>query len=315
MTPAQARTGADQADRLRSLVQALRSTSPLPDPHNPPDPHTPHVSAPPADPEPVRPRAHVLAIASGKGGVGKTLIAVNLALHLACADRRVVLVDADIGAANADIMLGMRPQRRMNASLRTTRDLGRLCQPIRDHLGVVAGAVGARPDPGEGFALYRRLHELDALGDLIIVDLPAGLDPLVLATLAMGDVALIVSTPEATAIADAYATIKAVTALRAQHACTPSQHMSLVVNQAPGDRAGRLAHERLAMVATRFLGRRVPLAGVLHSDPRVPGAIAKRIPIVESDPETPWAITLRRLGDDLVEAIPPRASTTRTLGF
>ncbi len=301
MTSFTASTGGDQASRLRSLVRALRAEPEPPRSADPPEAvfesSREIVAVGAVEDEPVtttRPAAPVIAIASGKGGVGKTVVAVNLAIVLA-RRRSVTLIDADLGAANADIMLGLRATRRLDATLTHGRSLRELISTTEHGAGLIAGAVGTRRMVEHADAFYGRLAELDGACELIVIDLPAGLDPLVIETCAQADLSLIVTTPEPTAIADAYATIKAITARRSAGACTPRQRLEVVVNQAPSDAIAAQAHQRLAMVAQRFLARRVRLAGTLPSDPRVARSILARSPLAAHGRETPWAQRLESL--------------------
>lgn len=297
--------GGDQASRLRSLVRALRS-EPAPSEFVPVA--EPEIASQAAcvraveSPAPTRPKSAVIAIASGKGGVGKTVVAVNLAIVLA-RRRSVTLIDADLGAANADIMLGVRATRRLDAALATERPLRDLLTQTEHGIHLVAGAVGTRRMVERPDTLYRRLSELDGTSDLIVIDLPAGLDPMVIETCAQADLTLIVTTPEPTAIADAYATIKAVTARRSASECTPRQRLEVVMNQAPSDAIGERAHQRLATVAQRFLARRVTLAGSLAVDGGVVRSILTRTPIVSGPGTSPWVDRLESLAVRVVDGL------------
>lgn len=282
----------DQASRLRSLVRALRDKEPG-DPGDapaPPPARAPQTGSAGADEvsmsrEPARPRARVIAIASGKGGVGKSVLAVNLAISLARARRRVVLLDGDLGAANDDVLLNLRPVRRLSPTLSTP--LAPLAIDAGHGLLLIPGPVGVRAGGIDPSALWCRLHELDAIADTIVVDLPAGIDPFVVETGAQADSLLVVTTPEPPAAGDAYALIKGVTHRRSEGRCTPRQSIELVVNQARDDASGRIVHERIALVAQRFLGRRLPLAGVIAFDAGVPRSVTTRAPLVVHDPSTP----------------------------
>ena len=302
MTPLGTIAGSDQASRLRSLVSALRSEPAPPEsaagPDDVPQDHVRVVESP----APTRPKSAVIAIASGKGGVGKTVVAVNLAIALA-RRRSVTLIDADLGAANADIMLGVRTTRRLDAALTTQRSLRELLTRTEYGIDFVAGAVGTRRMVGRPDALYRRLSELDGASDLIVIDLPAGLDPMVIETCAQADQTLIVTTPEPTAIADAYATIKAVTARRSAGECTLRQRLEIVLNQAASDEIAERAHQRLATVAQRFLARRVTLAGSLPADGQVARSICTRTPIASELRENPWMERVESLAVRVVEGL------------
>ncbi len=317
----------DQASRLRSLVQALRArggqqpdTEPTPTPSqdqrlsttaNATAPETPAIAPSP----PARPQRPVVAIASGKGGVGKSIIATNLAVALSRQNHQPAIVDADLGAANCDILLGERPLRRLGAEPQTRlTDLA-----LESRLGplLIPGHVGVRRPDLAPDALFHRLHTLDGICDVVLIDLPAGLDPLTIETLAQADLALIVTTPEPPALADAYAIVKAVTHRRAEGDCTPRQRLELVVNQVRDADHARSVHARLAQVAQRFLGRRVPLFAAIPRCPAVPRSVGARTPVVVHDPSTASACAIHdaasRMSDTLESLV--RAKHAEPSGF
>ncbi len=290
----------DQASRLRSLVQALRArgtqeegttpsrsaTNPaFADPPDTPSDETRTLAPPePVPPSPPRTRHPVIAIASGKGGVGKSVIATNLAVVLAGEGYSPALVDADLGAANCDILLGERPLRRLGTDL--PRDLAPFAIRTRHGPLLIPGHVGMRRAGLPPAAFVDRLHTLDAYCDAVVLDLPAGLDHLTIETLAQADIALVVTTPEPPALADAYALVKAVTHRRAEGDCTPRQHLELVPNQVRDEAHARVVHARLAQVAQRFLGRRVPLCGAVPRCDGVARSVGARTPVVVHEPST-----------------------------
>lgn len=318
----------DQASRLRSLVQALRArggqqpqadpapsippTEPvLPSPASSTTPEAPAIAPSP----PPRPQRPVIAIASGKGGVGKSVIATNLAVALARQNHQPAIVDADLGAANCDILLGERPLRRLGAEPQARlADLA-----LESRLGplLIPGHVGVRRPDLAPDALFHRLHTLDGVCDVILIDLPAGLDPLTIETLAQADLALIVTTPEPPALADAYAIVKAITHRRAEGDCAPRQRLELVVNQVRDEDHARSVHARLAQVAQRFLGRRVPLFAAVPRCPAVPRSIGARTPVVVHESSTPAACALLDAASRMSDILdsPERAKPAGLSGF
>ena len=293
----------DQASRLRSLVQALRArgeqqhqTDPAPPipptepvPPSPASPATPEAPTCAASPPPL-PEAIAMTGCCGRGGVGKSVLATNLAVALVRQHRRPAIVDADLGAANCDILLGERPLRRLSAEPQTNL----AAVALESRLGplLIPGHVGVRRPDLAPDALFHRLHTLDGACDVILIDLPAGLDPLTIETLAQADIALIVTTPEPPALADAYAIVKAVTHRRAEGDCTPRQRLELVVNQVRDEDHARSVHGRIAQVAQRFLGRRVPLFAAIPRCAGVPRSVGARTPVVVHDPSTSSACAL-----------------------
>ncbi|MEE9196029.1 MAG: MinD/ParA family protein [Alphaproteobacteria bacterium] len=226
---------------------------------------------------------NIIAVASGKGGVGKTWFAVTLANAFAELGRRVLLFDGDLGLANVDIQLGLVPK----------RDLG----------GVIAGRFGlsdavTRYDDG-GFDILpgrsgsgalaslnaNRLAELRddvfALADSydhVIADMGAGVDPSARLMTNSGGMLLVVATDEPTALTDAYAFIK-VTA-----ANNSAADIRIVVNMAQSRQAGVRTYETLANACDKFLGARPPLAGTIRQDSKVKDAIRHQTALLRRHP-------------------------------
>lgn len=290
----QAALSADQATRLRAMVESAR-----------PIRETTHLPLRDAVLASVRPAqaARTIAIASGKGGVGKTSLAVNLSIALAARGCRTTLLDADLGTANADVLCGLMPTVRLEHVVRpplgTPTPTGertwgsRIAQIAVDAPGgfrLVPGSAGiarmADLGPAERRQLVEALGELELSADVIVIDTAAGVGPSVLDFLLAADLALVVATPEPTAIADAYALIKCLTAA-APNAAGPL--VWLAVNQAatPEEAAG--VHARISAVCTRFLGRSLPYAGAVAQDLRVATAVRQRQPLLVQSPASPAA--------------------------
>lgn len=193
--------------------------------HGPPDDAAPPAPARTPTPGPAAAAtrtARVLTIASGKGGVGKTNLAVNLSIALARAGQRVALVDADMGVANADVLCGLNPRARLDQAIvawsgtgpgsEARRTLNDLAVDAPGGFRLVPGAVAHVRSTDADPALRQRfldgLFDLDTTADLIVLDAPAGVGPTVLACVEAADRTMVVATPEPTSIADAYALIK-----------------------------------------------------------------------------------------------------------
>ena len=270
---------------------------------------------------PAKRTARALAIASGKGGVGKTNLAVNLSIALARTGQRVALVDADMGVANADVLCGLNPRARLDQAIvgagggpngtaaaprRTLNDLA-VDAPGGFRLvpGAVAHVRSTDADPSLRQRFLDGLADLDATADLIVLDAPAGVGPTVLACVEAADRTVVVATPEPTSIADAYALVKSfhlALLARGEHggpAGAADLRLQLVVNQAADEREARRVHERIESVARRFLSRRVPLAGWVPSDAQVPQAVRAREPFLLRSPNAPASKAVAHLAADL----------------
>lgn len=255
-----------------------------------------HVTeAPPPRASLRRRTARMIAVASGKGGVGKTSIAVNLSLRLSQLGHRVVLVDADLGTANADLLLNVHPRSTLTNLVRGGAVLGDVLTPINDHLRLLAGASGlsamADLDILDRRFLVSELSALESQSDLIVIDCGAGVSQNVLAFAQAADDLLVVATPEPTSITDAYALVKVLS--RADR--LPSVHV--VMNQAINETEGRQAAERLSSVASRFLGIEVSQIGQIPRDDHVGRSVRLRIPFVVQYPRSPAAAAISILAN------------------
>ncbi|MCX7629012.1 MAG: P-loop NTPase [Geminicoccaceae bacterium] len=246
-----------------------------------------------------------VAIASGKGGVGTTFLAVSLAHALARTGRRVLLVDAALGLANVDVQLGLVADRHLGRAFSEGRRLAELV--VRDEhsgLDLLLGPSGWRALAGlAGPRLERLALELEALAtgyDATVLDLPAGIGPPTLYLSARARRALLVTTPEPTALTDAYALLKI--GLKDHPA------LALVVNLAADPEDGRDAARTLAAASRRFLSRELELLGVVRRDPRVGEAIAAQRPLLSRHPHAAAAEDVLRLAQRLAaRSAGPRA--------
>jgi flagellar biosynthesis protein FlhG len=243
----------------------------------------------------------IVAIGSGKGGVGKTWLAASLAQALARLGQRVLLFDGDLGLANVDVQLGLDSGPDL-ASVLTGRCS--LRQAVRRFepggFDLIAGRSGcaqlALLSTQAIAALVAELCTLAPTYDRVLLDLPAGIDAIVRRLLGAADSCLVLTTDEPTAITDAYALIKV---CRAEIAAFAPQ---LVANQVASHPIGRRTYEGVARVCEHFLGLRPELAGVVRQDPRVPEAIRQQAPFLLRSPTSPAAVDLETLARRLVGA-------------
>ena len=218
-----------------------------------------------------------IAITSGKGGVGKTSLAVNLAVTLAQSGRRTCLVDGDLGLANVDVMLNLHPRHSL-------RDVVTAGMPVEEI--ILQGPAGLEVIPAasgvEALAdlsvvarqfLVKTLQSLSLRSDITVLDTGAGVSKTVLALTLAADQVLVVTTPEPTAITDAYAMVKILSHRR------PSIAISLVVNQVEHAGQAREVHGHLHKIIQRFLQRDVPMAGWIPRDACVERAVREQRPM------------------------------------
>jgi flagellar biosynthesis protein FlhG len=241
-------------------------------------------------------QGRILAIASGKGGVGKTWLAVTLAQAAlrARAGRRVLLFDGDLGLANVDVQLGLTPTHDISDVLAGRRTLAEAVQRHAESgLDILPGRSGsgalAALDEARIARVESLLHEAARGWDLVVLDLGAGLDPATRRLAAAAQTLLVVATDEPTSLTDAYAVLK----LHARD--RPGGDSRVVVNQAPEMATARRTYETLRRASMNFLGRDVPLAGVVRRDPRVRDAIRHQVPLLTRHPNTAAAEDVQAL--------------------
>jgi flagellar biosynthesis protein FlhG len=235
----------------------------------------------------------VIAITSGKGGVGKSNVAVNLSIKLASAGKNVVLLDADLGLANADVLCNIDLPYNLSHVIARKRELHEVMVTAPGGFKLIGGASGlARMADLTDFDRSRIVESLMAVehsADTIVIDTGAGISPNVLSFTRAADHVLVVTTPEPTAITDAYAVIKVL------GRDGRDRRVSLLVNQAGSPGEARAVYDRIAKVAKQFLGVSVLDAGHLPADDQVPHAVRKRMPFMLGAPHCPASLAVNQL--------------------
>ncbi len=242
--------------------------------------------------------ANMLAIASGKGGVGKTWLSVTLAQALARGGKRVLLFDGDLGLANVDIQLGLHPSNDLGGVLDGSYALK---QAATHHdaggFDVIAGRSGTGSLANIPVGRLRQLmDDLAALApnyDRVILDLGAGLDRTVRELAAMARSTLIVATDEPTSLTDAYAFIKLA------HMQNAKADLRIVINMATSPAEGERTYATLLKACESFLKISPPLAGVIRRDSKVKDAIRHQIPILTRHPNSQAAADIEALARSL----------------
>lgn len=223
----------------------------------------------------------VIAVASGKGGVGKTWFAITLA-HALASRGRALLLDADLGLANADVQLGLAPKLDLGGVLagRVAAEAAILAHPAgfallpgRSGSGSLAGLERAALE-----ALLALPRALAASHDWVVVDLGAGIGAAQRRLLAAADIPLVIATEEPTSLTDAYAVLK----MHARDA--PGGAARLVVNLVPNEAQARRTHATLEAATRRFLDRALPFCGAVRRDAKVPDAIRHQVPLLTRHP-------------------------------
>src|SRR4051794_2649680 len=285
----------DQADGLRELVRARSGAAALAEP-------PPRAMPPPT-------KARALVLTSGKGGVGTSNLALNLAVALGEMGQRVVLVDADLGLANLDLLCGLSPSHDLGDVLAGDGPLADAVVPGPAGVKILPGAHAMRTLPevlGDGPArLAAELEGLESGADLLIVDAGSGLGPGIVTLAAAADEVVVVTTPEPTSVADAHAAIGRFRRL-------PGVGLRAAVNQAASAAEAEDVLARLGASSRQFLGAVVTPLGYVRSDPNVPLAVRARKPFLLAYPNSVASRGVRRMARDLVDE---RRTGPRRPGF
>jgi len=251
--------------------------------------------------------ARVIAVASGKGGVGKTNICVNLASAFSDLGCRTVLLDGDLGLANADVLCGISVRGHLGHVIDGARTIEEITVDAPGGFRLVPGAGGlarlADIDDQRRDGLVRGLAALDRDADVVIVDCGAGVGANVIAFTLAADCTLAITTPEPTAMADAYGLLKSVAmASRDRRAAVIAKQkptIAMLINQARDHGEATTVLRRMQDVADRFLGVNLIDAGWIPEDPAVPDAVRKRSPFLVCHPKRPAAQRVRIVARDL----------------
>lgn len=232
--------------------------------------------------------ARVITVTSGKGGVGKSIISVNLAIGLARTGKRVIVMDVDFGLANIEVMLGIRPEYNLADMMFRGKTLRDIITKGPEGIGFISGGSGiqelTRLTREQIVNLTMRLVELDELADVIIIDTGAGIADAVLEFVAASTEVLLVATPEPTSITDAYALLK--TLNRKSEFSTENTCIKMIANRVTAENEGRELFEKISVVTSKFLGFELEYLGDIPQDERVSRTIIRQTPIILSAPNS-----------------------------
>jgi len=299
----------DQAERLRKLVEqhpVEHAESHLGAPH--PAPASQLVKQA-AAPETVQPRsafstnARVIAVTSGKGGVGKTNFTVNLAIALRAAGSRVLILDADLGMANVDIVLGSSSKKYLLNLLEDGMKLSDVLVHGPYGVDFIPGGSGIEKaqtlDDAKRAILLQKLAGVGELADIILIDTGAGLGKNVMDFILAADEVLLVTTPEPTSLTDAYAVMKAYS----RYAESPN--LQLVINRIYDERESREVTAKLQQTAGRFLDMEVGCLGYVYEDADVMRAVRRQAPFVVTSPDSIAARCIRAMAQGVLYGASP----------
>ena len=260
------------------------------------------ASPPAAQPAP----PHIMAVTSGKGGVGKTFVSANLAAALARHGRRVLVLDADLGLANLDVVLNLFPKITLHDVFTGRNTLADAVLPAPGGFHVLLAGSGmveySRMTPEVRDKLQQVIDEVAPRYDHVLLDTGAGISDVVLYTVSLAGEVLVVATPEPTSLTDAYATIKVLANTQGR------RQIRLLVNQTRKAGEGRAVRAQLQAVVDRYVNPtldspvRLDLLGEVPADGAVREAVQRRQLLLELLPGTPPALSLLQVAQRMVGA-------------
>ena len=244
---------------------------------------------------------HSMAITSGKGGVGKTLVTVNLAIQYARKGLKVLLIDADLSLANLDVVLGLTPKHTIQDVLDGRMTLDQVALPGPEGITVLPATSGVADlselSEEQKNILMDHIDHWDADFDVVLVDTGAGVSPNVRFFVLAVERIMVVATPDPASVTDAYALMKV---MFTNHRVS---HFDLVVNQVKNDAEAKEVYRTLSRVAEKYLNIGLNYAGFIPSDLLFGQAVRQRKTVSASFPESPSALAFEPVADNLMRLL------------
>ncbi len=244
-------------------------------------------------------KARIITVTSGKGGVGKSSMTVNMALALAQTGKKVVIFDADLGLANVDILLGLTPRYNMRDVVSGDKQLHEIMLEGPLGIHVVPGSTGllemANLSGFERQKLLKQLLELERNTEIILIDTGAGISKSVLGFITAAHDVIIITNPEPTAITDAYGIVKVI----GRHKL--HQEVKLVVNQVKSMQEGDEVAAHFTRVVDNYLRLSVEYLGSIINDSVVGRSVREQYPFFISYPHSKAALCVDRIASNLME--------------
>lgn len=265
----------DQADGLRLLMKEIHKTGESSD-------------------TPAAGKTRIIAVTSGKGGVGKTNVATNMGIAYAQMGKKVIVIDADLGLANVNVILNVIPQYNLYHVIKKQKKMSEIIIDTAYGIKLIVGASGfskiANMEEAEREEFIKEMYALSDV-DIIIIDTGAGVSKNVLSFVAAADEVLIVTTSEPTAITDAYGIIKVI----ATEVENMKLNLKMVINRVDSAAEGKKIADRMISIAAQFLNLKIEYLGFIYNDSAVSKAVLQQKPFIISEPNGKAAVCLKHI--------------------
>ena len=249
-----------------------------------------------------RPMARVLTVTSGKGGVGKSNTAINLAIQFRRQGQRVIILDADFGLANIEIMFGTVPKHNLCDLIYQGKSIREIITWGPMDVGFVSGGSGivGMSNLSRDYLAYiiKNLTELDAIADIIIVDTGAGIADAVLEFLVASGEILLITTPEPTSITDSYSLLKALN--RHPRFSPENTLVKMIANKVEEEEEGEIVFNKLNAVVSRYLHMSFSYLGAIPQDSQLARAVMQQVPVSQQNPNAKSSIAYEEVAAKLM---------------
>lgn len=285
----------DQAERLRNLVKQ-NNVNTLEE--NQADQVVQEVQTKPAEHK----KAQVITVTSGKGGVGKSSVSINLAIQWQKRGKNVIIFDADFGLANIEVMFGAVPQYNLSDVIFRGKDIREVIVKGPLEIGFISGGSGinglGNMNREQVLYLVETLKKLETMADVIIIDTGAGISDSVIEFVLSSAEVLLVTTPEPTSITDSYALLKTLNARAGDD--LDDMHVKLIANRVSGEEEAKNLYNKLNVVVNKFLKLKLEYLGMVPWDTNMSKSVMQQKPISIAYPNSEGAKAISRVAERIL---------------
>ena len=258
--------------------------------------------------------ARVITVTSGKGGVGKSNMSVNMAIQLSRLGKKVIILDADFGLANVEVMLGTRPKYNMADMIFGGKNIRDVICKGPENIGFISGGSGIKElsnlSKDQISGIINMMYGLDSLADIIIIDTGAGISDAVIDMVLASSEVLLVTTPEPTSITDAYALLKTINKTPGFNA--ENTRIRMIGNRTLNMSDGYDLYNKLNSVVERFLNMKMEYLGAVPFDVNLTKAVMRQQPVSIAYPNTPAVKSIKAMAKTLIDMEQSETKSVRT---